>query len=161
MRWEDALLPGEWHIGRPCVYGVLVIALTLIIRCLACLVRALENRGPPKYLEVGFWRLWLIYFGGGYLFPCKRWDNAEAVDGDYWHPDYFHPTILGLMELVVYPICMAVSAWPVIGAWISFKAVAQWGAWKKRRASFNRFLIGNALVLIASYIVLACAHIHN
>jgi hypothetical protein len=46
---------------------------------------------------------------------------------------------------------IATGALSVIGAWIAFKAVVQWNTWTKQRFTFNRFLLGNALVVMASY----------
>jgi hypothetical protein len=48
---------------------------------------------------------------------------------------------------------MFVGYWSFIGAWLGFKALPQWSRWRQKRTPFNRFLIGNALVLIASMIL--------
>ena len=64
--------------------------------------------------------------------------------------DYLLPLILGIIELLTYPVLMATGAWTAIGAWIGFKTVAQFNLWKANRSAFNRYLIGNALVVILS-----------
>ena len=67
--------------------------------------------------------------------------------------DYSLAFWLGLLELYTYPIFIATDAAYVIGAWIGFKAVAQWGTWKEERVTFNRFLLGNALVVVTAYFI--------
>jgi hypothetical protein len=69
----------------------------------------------------------------------------DAVRSDFWLP-----TILGSLELVSYPVLLQIGSWTAIGAWIGFKTVAQWNVWIKNRSQFNRYLIGNALVVIGS-----------
>lgn len=64
--------------------------------------------------------------------------------------DYWHPFILGFLEFISYPILMVTNHWYIIGAWLSFKTLAQWERWSKERKVFNRFLIGNVIVLILS-----------
>jgi hypothetical protein len=67
--------------------------------------------------------------------------------------DYSLPFWLGLLELYTYPILIATDALSIIGAWIAFKAVAQWGGWREQRVTFNRFLLGNALVVVIAYLL--------
>ena len=64
--------------------------------------------------------------------------------------DYFLPTILGSIELFVYPIIMSLGEWSFIIAWIGIKTAAHWKGWGESRTPYMRFLVGNALVLIAS-----------
>ena len=72
----------------------------------------------------------------------------EELD-DYWYP--FH---LGFIEFLSYPVLMAADLWSFIAAWLAFKTVGQWEHWKKSRHMFNRFLIGNALVIILSLLIM-------
>ena len=65
--------------------------------------------------------------------------------------DYWQPTLLGFLELTVYPILLASGKPEYIGAWLAFKTLPRFGSWEKHRPTYQRFLIGNALVLIFSY----------
>ena len=66
-------------------------------------------------------------------------------------PDYWQPTLLGFLELTIYPILLASGKPEYIGAWLAFKTLPRFGSWEKHRNTYQRFLIGNALVLIFSY----------
>ncbi len=68
--------------------------------------------------------------------------------------DYGYTFILGTLELSAYPILIAINAWTVIGAWIGLKALAQWKVWGSDRATFNLFLIGNAINVLIAFFVL-------
>src|SRR5213594_2446654 len=52
-------------------------------------------------------------------------------------------------------VLMAAGLWTYIGAWVAFKTAAQYRHWGESRSMFNRFLAGNALVLILSFLILA------
>lgn len=69
------------------------------------------------------------------------------------HSDLLLPAAIGSVELFAAPILIATEAWSVVGAWIAFKAFAQWGTWKERRSPYNHFLLGNALMVVFSYIL--------
>jgi hypothetical protein len=66
-------------------------------------------------------------------------------------PDYWQPFLLGVLELTAYPVLLASGKPEYIGAWLAFKTLPRLGAWEKQRNNYQRFLIGNALVLIFSY----------
>jgi hypothetical protein len=68
--------------------------------------------------------------------------------------DHLHPFIVGLIELAVYPILMGSGLALYIGAWLGFKVVPRLGTWGTLRNVYKRFLIGNGLALIASYILM-------
>jgi hypothetical protein len=70
--------------------------------------------------------------------------------------DYFQPFFVGLLELLVYPALLAAGVPQYIGAWLGLKVVPQLGSWSTHRESYQRFLIGNGLVLIASYFLRGC-----
>jgi hypothetical protein len=81
---------------------------------------------------------------------CGKFSDFKHQDkSDYWYNFW-----LGLLEILSYPILMVTGSWTIIGAWIGFKAVAQWKAWNENRAPFQRFLIGNALVVLVSFLVM-------
>jgi len=74
-----------------------------------------------------------------------------AADSQIAWDDYLHPYWLGVAELAAYPVLLATDNAEYIGAWLVFKTLPLWGVWSKQRSSYNRFLVGNALVLILSY----------
>lgn len=65
--------------------------------------------------------------------------------------DLFYNFLLGFFELLIYPILIKSSNIEIIGAWLGFKALAQWGRWNKERLIYNRFLIANLLIVVISY----------
>lgn len=69
--------------------------------------------------------------------------------------DYFLPSILGFIELLIYPTLILTGKWAVIGGWLTLKTAAKWKGWKADRNSYNRFLIGNALVILVAIIILS------
>jgi len=56
-------------------------------------------------------------------------------------------------------VLMATERWTFIGAWLSFKVVAQATQWKDERNVFSRFLIGTGLVVLASYFLATNVHL--
>jgi len=97
----------------------------------------LSNKSPRDNFRYFFW----YAFRGWYR---KEWDQP--------HSDYWLPSILGFLELASYPPLIATGQWTIIGAWIAFKTVAQWRTWNEDRITFNRYLIGNALIVLFSFL---------
>jgi hypothetical protein len=93
-------------------------------------------------------------------FLAKCWRRFKGVSKAKFvvegTPDFWHPFALGLLELAAFPIAVAVGAWPGVAAWFTLKTVAQWDAWKQNRHMFNRFLIGNLLLVILAWFMAHC-----
>ena len=81
-------------------------------------------------------------------------DNLKGFGSNRQVDDYLYPYYLGFLEFLSYPVLIAADLWPFIGAWLAIKTAGQWEHWKKSRHSFNRFLIGNALVIVLSLLVM-------
>lgn len=127
-------------------YGLTVFAFGLMIRVIQALMKASERWRIPG--DRSFSRNLCLYIGGfGFGNEPSR---PERGGGD----DYLQPFFLGLMELFVYPILIASGLAPYIGAWLGLKVVPVLGSWVKARNAYQRFLIGNALVLIFSYLLM-------
>jgi hypothetical protein len=92
-------------------------------------------------------------------FLCLWWRDVWSTSSSWRAKDYFQNFLIGLFELAVYPPLIAHMDLAPVGAWITLKTVAQWGEWKTNRGSFNRFLIGNALVIIAAICLATMVHI--
>lgn len=124
-------------------YFITLLIFSLLIRAFLASLRALKRNGEIRepFLECA----WGIFLG----FPMGQTDE-DIKKADHWC-NY----ILGLIELSGYSILMAANEWKIIGAWLGFKTLAQWNVWKDDRTTFNRFLIGNAIVVIVAFIFLA------
>lgn len=70
--------------------------------------------------------------------------------------DYFQPFVVGFLELLVYPVLLSSGVPGYIGAWLGFKVVPVFGAWAKHRQVYQRFLVGNAMVVIFSFVLYKC-----
>jgi len=68
--------------------------------------------------------------------------------------DYAHPFFLGCVELTAYPIILQYE-WKILPIWLGYKTLVHWKNWYERREAYNRFLIGNILVIISSLIIYA------
>lgn len=128
------------------VCGVLVVS--FLLRVILCSLRSVQDyyEKPSSKNDSGkiicktIKQIWKIF--------CPRFKGVSKS-----HPDFWFPTILGTGELFVYPVLMLLDAWNFVGAWLIFKTIPNWGLWKDDRSTYNRFLIGNALTLILSFII--------
>jgi hypothetical protein len=84
------------------------------------------------------------------------WELVWGFKAGEKENDYFQPFIVGLLELLVYPALLAAGKPEFLGAWLGFKVVPKLGAWSTHRETYQRFLIGNALVVVASYFLQKC-----
>jgi hypothetical protein len=144
----------EWpHLAW---YLACAFVATLVVRLVLVTLAAHVDHFREKKLRLAsswpaedFTAKWKRRAGGGVFWiagPSTERDSTAYQESPQ-SPDYWLNTVLGLLELVAFPILMAAGAWVPVGAWITLKTVAQWDVWKKNRTTFNRFLIGNALVL--------------
>jgi hypothetical protein len=126
-----------WHFTYSawCFWGGVAV-FTFIVRFVMVYLRCVEvsrHKFPPKDILVP--SLWGIVPGD---------ENKEQ--SDFWFP-----ALIGTCELIAFPVLLVTGQLTAIGAWIGFKAIAQWERWKIDRSPYNRFLFGNALVLFLSY----------
>jgi len=117
------------------------LGFAIILRFIATALKAWERR--DRFDKSCWWN-----FKSCYWKYFKGWGSSRDEENDY-----LHPSIIGFFELVAYPILMAVNKWEFIGAWVTLKTVAEWQAWTKERRPFNRFLIGNALVILIAFLI--------
>lgn len=127
-----------WGVSNPAAFITAALALSLGIRFVHALLRALRltHESPGKYLQ---------HVRDGFL-----GFHPDPKNADYWYT-----YLIGSFELVGYAIFIATSTWTPIGAWIGLKTVAQWNLWQQDRARFNLFLVGNLLVIASAWLVLA------
>jgi len=120
-------------------YFGLVVGGTILIRVIMCGLRACEIRA------------------------CKEDRRSESLSRTWWTvflsrdsdadlgKDFFAPTITGSIELAVFPLLIVLATWSPIAWWLTIKTAVQWERWKRAdRTSYNRFVVGNALVIGAS-----------
>jgi hypothetical protein len=122
-----------WSVERPFAYFAFVVLGSLAVRFVSAVLKSLESSAGSG----GF---------HGEFKKCFRGFGSKEQK----HDDHWHPFILGLFELSAYPVLMVTENWTFIGAWLAFKTLAQWKRWEEKRTAFNRFLIGNLLVLFLS-----------
>lgn len=137
---EDKIAPltGAWQIDKPVVFVASVFLACFAVRMLLAFMKTLESCGSMSAL-------------GSEFRKCLRGRGSKDPQND----DYWHPFILGLFELSAFPVLMVTEHWTFIGAWLAFKTLSQWKTWEDKRKAFNRFLIGNALVLFLSLLWLS------
>ena len=141
----ENLVRYNWHINNKCAFIVVVVGASILIR----VILSLFSAAHLWYIyDTTFWNGFCGAFRG-FIRPavgseCEKQQLRKRSD-------FLSPFFLGLLELIAFPILIATGALTVIGAWIGFKAIAQWGTWKEERFTFNRFLLGNALVVAVSY----------
>lgn len=143
-------LTHDWYIADKLSYVVLGLTVQFCIRTFMSGLRAIElahTSHERSWLGYTWRRRFVIYFWrnlGGF-----HPDDDERPKSDFWFT-----SLLGLLELWSYPVLMATGAWTVIGAWLGFKTVAQYKRWNDDRVSFVLYLIGNALIVLLSLLVL-------
>lgn len=127
-------------------YVLLCLLLALVIRVAHSLVRALaivkgdypgsKVQNIPKDWRTGFW--W-----------CLNGFNDHKEHRDLWIP-----TVLGFLELSIYPILLSLQYYAVIGAWVGIKTAGSWMGYSKSRTSFNRFLLFTVLSLLLACVLM-------
>jgi hypothetical protein len=133
-----------WQVQSYLAYVACAAGATLVVRMLLSAITAAESYWKSLEVHSVAWDPPASYISRVTL----RFAGIRR-EGDIG-PDYWLNSILGLLELLAFPILLALGAWIPVGSWLTLKTVAQWESWKAHRTVFNRFLIGNALVLIMS-----------
>ena len=124
----------------PWNYFILALASDILVRIVLRFFREWELRGsiftrinlPPT----NFWR--------------SVWQAFWSIHPYQGANDYFVSFFTGLLELLAYPYFIVTWDLKVIGGWLALKTVAQWKEWTASRLSYQRFLLGNALVIAFS-----------
>jgi hypothetical protein len=65
--------------------------------------------------------------------------------------DYWETFLLGWLEISIFPVFIAINKLEYIAGWFVLKTLPQWKCWTNERNIYNRFLIGNAIVLLISW----------
>ena len=118
-----------------------IFASVAIIRLFISLLKAksLSNERNLSYINNSYGELFWFFFSS-----LKR----DKDISDCWLP-----IIIGLFELIAFPILISLNGWTFIGAWIGLKTVSLFGRWQKYRTAFNFFLLGNILSIVFSFLI--------
>lgn len=115
-----------------------IVCASLIVRLVLSLMKASEKEPEDKF-KTKFWQS----FGGCGPKPHKIKDSH----------DHWQAFILGCLEIAIFSILIGFNKFEYIGAWLVLKTVPIWNKWQKQRNVYNRFLIGNVLVIISSFLL--------
>jgi hypothetical protein len=76
--------------------------------------------------------------------------------------DVWSPTLVGISESIMYPTAILIGKAEFIAVWLAVKVAGQWVRWagegrndaeaNEGRRRFNRFLVGNALIILAAFV---------
>lgn len=132
-------LPENWLM-----YVTYVFIVVIGIRLILSFLRWTAHPSDAKR-KLSYWRIFI-----GYGIDRETDKNTEKVD------DYLHPAIVGFLELLAYPVLLAAGKPEYIGAWLGLKVAPIFGMWSSHRETYQRFLIGNALVIISSCFLQKC-----
>lgn len=120
------------------LFAIYAFLISLVIRTILSALRAWEIEN--ENLEISF----RVAFRNSFV--------GRGFGEDRWYQnDYWHPFTLGALELAAYPILLAGNKPEYIAGWLVLKTLPRWGRWEEKRTAYNRFLVGNALVLLVSY----------
>lgn len=153
MGWETRILTGwENSYDGPC--GILLYIATaflsaVVVRVILTILWTFEKQRSQQVLLPEYYanRSAMGIF-------CRRFWVQQPQFGE--ESDFGIPFVLGFLELLVAPVLISTGGWVPIGGWLTLKTVAQWEVWKSNRHTFNRFLIGNLLLLIVAYFTARC-----
>ena len=138
---SPALSLHDIRLRLPWVFGLSVLIYQFFIRSILIALKTGSIRMEKEGRWKTFWDLFL---------NRRKVKNGASRGDEHEENDYFLPVCLGMIEMLFFPVFIALGRWDFIGAWIGIKTAAQWRQWRMSRPSYMRFLIGNALVVLAS-----------
>jgi hypothetical protein len=146
------LLPSKILIKDKCIFIIIILLTSVLCRAILCCFKMLAiRRGEADIVDKN----------DNFIFDGKTLGKLQAFKYSYLSnsgkitiDDYWLPLIVGLFELSSYPIIMASNNWSFIGLWLGIKTASTWGTWQKSRTAYNRFLLGNLIVLFVSFCLL-------
>ena len=75
-------------------------------------------------------------------------ESGENAANDYWQA-----CLLGFLEICTLPVLIAINKPEYVAGWLILKTLPQWKRWSEARNVYNRFLIGNAGMLLISWLM--------
>lgn len=135
-----------WTLSVPfwSCYLLWCVFYTLVLRVIFCGFRAAAMARNEFYAQDPRpWKWWAALLQCNYGFGHKE------------HADFWLNGLVGLGELLAYPVLLETGYFGVIGAWLGIKTAGSFSGWKHSRTSFNRFLLNIILELAIAYFCLA------
>jgi len=135
-----SLVIDKHEISFGCVYLLLVVLATFVIKAIMSFVRVLQNDKEISRATPAHW-----------------WDEIKEVD-------YVVALGIGTIEIFIYPLLIYSGAWQSITWWLGIKTAARW-RWRPRKKPkdpaddektsrrYTNFLFGNALVILAALLL--------
>jgi len=68
--------------------------------------------------------------------------------------DHWLGTIIGLAEILFFPVLIITGNFAFIGGWLAIKTAGGWEAWRKQPRAFNRFLISSLMNITIAYFIM-------
>jgi len=129
---------------------IIALVFGIVIRLILCYFKALahfkgETNSNPTENEKKKRKSKRIYFKESFL----------SNSGKHEIDDHWLPYIIGVFELILFPLLYKYQQSEMMGAWLAFKALANWST-KNSRTAYNRFLLGNILALFGSFVIWKC-----
>jgi hypothetical protein len=161
-------LPKLWYV----VLAITFIAGVVLLCCqpiVPSVVQQLSSKVKPDAWSVliGIY-LVSVVVTNLILFKAMRWLHILFdLHGSDSLADIWASTFVGLCENVMYPTALLVDKSEFIGLWLALKTAAGWVRWtgagtgehnndmagrNEARRHFNRFLVGNALSIMAAIV---------
>ena len=136
-------------------YFAWAIGFGLVIRLILCVFREWELR-MPVHKKRSLEEEEIVLPANCFSSVWQAFLSTHQSIRDYWL-NFF----VGLLELLAYPYFIATGNFKVIGGWLALKTIVLWREWDKdSRAPYQRFLLGNALVIGLSVLLAQMLHIH-
>ena len=137
----------KWSITSPVLYVISIVVAALLTRLVLSIFKAFAMQDgehlPPgypaekdQYKDYRYCQLFKVTFCGM---------RGEPNASDYWLG-----ALIGIAELVAFPVLFQLGQLAVIGSWLALKTAGQWRVWANSRSAFNRFLLGNIINVLVS-----------
>jgi hypothetical protein len=141
-------LIGRWQLTTSWYHYVGVcLAITITIRALQSLFKAwaFKYGDVPDDYKIGLTENPKSYLS---LYRECFFSLSLGKNSDLWLP-----TLIGLGELLTYPVLLVLGQTVVIGAWLAFKTAGAWTGWRTSGTAFNRFLFFSLLNVLLAYVL--------
>jgi hypothetical protein len=118
----------------------------LLIRVLLSVFRAYQATG--RLLGMPFGELFGRFFvGRDPTWKTPTYDPAKDIG------EYGASALVGVVEILVYSVLFSAGASAIVGGWVTLKTISLYFRWSSDRVLFNLFLAGNALSIVAGWLI--------
>lgn len=134
-------------IADPSSFIIKIIIVAFLMRILMNIFKATairQGEADSEKKKFSNWSRWQAFWRSF----CS-WAHDKNID------DYYLPFIIGIIEMIIYSFLILLGEFTFIGILVGLKTAVQWGKWQETRTAYNRFLLGNLLVIAASIFLAA------